>query len=186
MWNKTLLFYRINCKWRASTSTATHSSLFDSFRRTCTDHCNSWLSLFFTSSAFDPLRGNSRSWNFVCPGSYACATRGGVAMRSWPLLLPTFVLSSFLAQAALRAPPEVVLQCVAGHCYYQLSVFFLPFPSFAFDPLRGISRVWKFVPSWENCPYVGGGHLRGTDLEKVRDVPWILNYDLRTFHNNSH
>ena len=29
----------------------------------------------------------------------------------------------FLAQAALCAPPEVALQCVAGHCYYQLSVF---------------------------------------------------------------
>ena len=23
-----------------------------------------------------------------------------------------------LAQLALRAPPEVALQCVAGHCYY--------------------------------------------------------------------
>ena len=50
-----------------------------------------------------------------------------------------------LAQAALRAPPEVALQCVAGHCYYQLSVFFSLSPSFAFDPLRGISRGWKFV-----------------------------------------
>ena len=28
-----------------------------------------------------------------------------------------------LAQEALRAPPEVSLQCVAGHCYYQLSIF---------------------------------------------------------------
>ena len=53
-----------------------------------------------------------------------------------------------LAQAALRAPPEVVLQCVAGHCYYHRSVFlsfFLSFslfsPSFAFDPLRGNSHV---------------------------------------------
>ena len=26
-----------------------------------------------------------------------------------------------LAQAALHAPPEVALQCVAGHRYYQLS-----------------------------------------------------------------
>ena len=51
-----------------------------------------------------------------------------------------------LAQAALRAPHEVALQCVAGHCYYQLSLFFFFFsPSFAFDPLRGISRVRKFV-----------------------------------------
>ena len=31
--------------------------------------------------------------------------------------------SGALAQAAVRAPPEVALQCVAGHCYYQLLVF---------------------------------------------------------------
>ena len=30
----------------------------------------------------------------------------------------------FLVQAALCAPSVVALQCVAGHCYYQLSVFF--------------------------------------------------------------
>ena len=48
----------------------------------------------------------------------------------------------FLAQAALRAPPEVALQCVAGHRYYQLSLFLYLFfffspPSFAFEPLWG-------------------------------------------------
>ena len=32
---------------------------------------------------------------------------------------------TILAQAALHAPHEVALQCVADHCYYQLSVFFL-------------------------------------------------------------
>ena len=71
-----------------------------------------------------------------------------------------------LAQAALCAPPKVALQCVAGHCYYHRSVSLLPrwlaramrslaivitivrsslflffSPSFAFDPLRGNSRV---------------------------------------------
>ena len=45
-------------------------------------------------------------------------------MRSWPLLLPSFSLSFFLAQTAL--------QCVAGHCYCHRSVslsflFFFPF-----------------------------------------------------------
>ena len=30
---------------------------------------------------------------FFGPGGFACATRGGVAMRSWPLLLPSFSLS---------------------------------------------------------------------------------------------
>ena len=30
-------------------------------------------------------------------------------------------LYTILAQAALRAPSEVVLQCVAGHCYYRVS-----------------------------------------------------------------
>ena len=35
-------------------------------------------------------------------------------------------LYTILAQAALRAPSEVVLQCVAGHCYYQL-LFVLSF-----------------------------------------------------------
>ena len=64
----------------------------------------------------------------------------------YPLSL-LFFSFSFLAQAALRAPPEVALHCVAGHCYYILSVFFfsLSFPYFAFDPLPGISRGWKFV-----------------------------------------
>ena len=32
-----------------------------------------------------------------------------------------------LAQAALHAPPEMALQCVAGHCYYQLSISLLSF-----------------------------------------------------------
>ena len=45
--------------------------------------------------------------------------------------------------------PRWRLQCVAGHCYYQLSVFlslsFFSPPSFAFDPLQGNSRAWKFV-----------------------------------------
>ena len=54
-----------------------------------------------------------------------------------------------LAQAALRAPPKVMLQCVAGHCYNQLSVFFfflsLVSPSFASDPLRGNSRVRRYI-----------------------------------------
>ena len=47
-------------------------------------------------------------------------------MRSLAIVI-TIVQSSLfflLAQAALRAPPEVALQSVAGHCYYQLSVFF--------------------------------------------------------------
>ena len=40
----------------------------------------------------------------------------------------------FLAQVALRAPPEVALRCVAGHCYYLLSVF--PFLSVSFFLFR--------------------------------------------------
>ena len=36
-----------------------------------------------------------------------------------------------LAQAALRAPPEVALQCVTGHCYYQL-----------FTAIVYFSQVW--------------------------------------------
>ena len=42
-------------------------------------------------------------------------------------------LRDVLAQAALRA----------GHCYYHRSLFLSP--SFAFDPLWGNSRGWKFV-----------------------------------------
>ena len=49
------------------------------------------------------------------PGGFACATRGGVAMRSWPLFLSLFSLS------------------------LSLSLSFSPF--FAFDPLRRISHV---------------------------------------------
>ena len=41
-----------------------------------------------------------------------------------------------LAQAALRAPPEVALPCVAGHCFCHCSLFFFLFsPFFTFDPL---------------------------------------------------
>ena len=44
-----------------------------------------------------------------------------------------------LAQAALRAPPEVALECVAGHCYYQLSVslFLSSLSVFCFWPTSG-------------------------------------------------
>ena len=35
------------------------------------------------------------------------------------------VNTDFLAQVALHVPPDVALLCVAGHCYYQLSLFFL-------------------------------------------------------------
>ena len=34
---------------------------------------------------------------FFGAGGFACVTRGGVAMRSWPLLLPTFALSFFFS-----------------------------------------------------------------------------------------
>ena len=37
----------------------------------------------------------------IGPGGFACATRGGVAMRSWPLLLPTFSLSLFFLRLLL-------------------------------------------------------------------------------------
>ena len=46
------------------------------------------------------------------PGGFVCVTLGGVAMRSWPLLLSLFSLP-----------------------FFSLS------PSFAFDPLGGISRA---------------------------------------------
>ena len=44
----------------------------------------------------------------IGPGGFACATRGGIAMRSWPLLLPTFALSSSMSIAfdPLRETPE--------------------------------------------------------------------------------
>ena len=38
---------------------------------------------------------------------------------------------NILAQVALRAPPEVALQCVTGHCYYHRSVFLSFFSLFA-------------------------------------------------------
>ena len=52
-------------------------------------------------------------------------------------------LKVFLAQAALRAPHEVALQCVAGHCYYQLSLSL----SFFFS-------VFCFCPTSRNLPCV--------------------------------
>ena len=36
-------------------------------------------------------------------------------------------LYTILAQAALRAPSEVALQCVAGDCYYHRSIFLSSF-----------------------------------------------------------
>ena len=42
-----------------------------------------------------------------------------------------------MAQAALHAPPEVALHCVAGHCYYQLSVSLFFFSVFCFWPTSG-------------------------------------------------
>ena len=70
-----------------------------------------------------------------------CATRGGIAMHNWPLLLPTCDLSSFFwAQTALHAPPEVAF---AMRSWPLLLTTFslLSFPSFAFDPLQGFLRV---------------------------------------------
>ena len=57
------------------------------------------------------------------PGGFVCATRGDVAMPSWPLLLPTFALS--------------------------LSLFS---PSFAFDPLGETPVAENLFPPifWHN------------------------------------
>ena len=61
------------------------------------------------------------------------------------------VLERLVGPGGLRAPPEVALPCIGGHCYYQLSVFFfslsLVFTSFAFDPLRGNSGVFSSFDS---------------------------------------
>ena len=107
---------------------------------------------------------------------FAQAAEVAFAMRSWPLLLPSFSLSVFwprrlcmrhtrwrcnaeldivitivqsfslLAQAALRVPPEVALQCVAGHCYYHRSVSL----SFIFWSRRACVRHpwWRTKRSW--------------------------------------
>ena len=48
-----------------------------------------------------------------------------------------------LAQAVLLAPPEVALQCVAGHCY-QLSVFFLSFPQYFGINMQKKSHKFNF------------------------------------------
>ena len=78
-----------------------------------TGHCYYQLSLFSLSFG---------------PGGFVFATRGDVAMRSWQLLLfrsLSLSLFSVFGPGGLRAPPEVAVQCVAGHCYYRLSLFFL-------------------------------------------------------------
>ena len=71
----------------------------------------------------------------------------------WPLLLPLFSLSfSLLAQAALRAPPEVALQCVFS-------------PSSAFDPLRGIflrHPLKNILTMWDSL-------VRALDTKKLND-----------------
>ena len=47
-------------------------------------------------------------------------------------MLSKWLRNQILVQAALRAPPEVALQYVAGHCYYILSGFFSFFSVFCF------------------------------------------------------
>ena len=46
------------------------------------------------------------------------------------IVITDFCYLSLLAQTALRAPPEVALQCVAGHCFCHCSLFFFFFPLF--------------------------------------------------------
>ena len=56
-----------------------------------------------------------------------------------------------LAQAALRVPPEVVLQCVAGHCYsnFQSSFFLFFFSVFYFwHTLGKLPRVKYCFPQY--------------------------------------
>ena len=38
----------------------------------------------------------------IGPGGFACATAGGVAVHSWPLLLPAFGLSSLISLFLFR------------------------------------------------------------------------------------
>ena len=58
-----------------------------------------------------------------------------------------------LAQAALHAPPEVSLQCIAGHCYYQLSLFFFFGPGvFACATRGGVSmHSWSLLTQLFSC-----------------------------------
>ena len=93
------------------------------------------------------------SYDLLLPGfhPFLHLWRGASNKTCWPLYYKQQnchypdINIKLLAQAALRAPPEVALQCVAGHYYHILSFFssFFSsfFPSFAFDPLRGISHV---------------------------------------------
>ena len=75
-----------------------------------------------------------------CPALLGLAKhRPIVFIKNWYLL---FIV--FWPRWLCVRHPRWRLQCLAGHCYYHRSVFFFS-PSFAFDPLWGKSRVWKFV-----------------------------------------
>ena len=81
-----------------------------------------------------------------------CTKDSGNSARNLPQSKETCAtlgreVASFIMSAALHSPSQVALQCVAGHCYCQLSVSlsFSLSPSFDFDPLRGTSWGWKFV-----------------------------------------
>ena len=73
---------------------------------------------------------------FQCPQGFLSkhntpGTRGGPGGRDRTLAVKSRKTPeiSFLAQAALHAPPEVALQCIACHYYYQFfssSSFFRP------------------------------------------------------------
>ena len=51
-----------------------------------------------------------------------------------------------LTQAALRAPHEVALQCVAGHCYYHRSVFLSLFRLLLLTHFGETPEAKKFYP----------------------------------------
>ena len=98
-----------------------------------------------------------QTWDLaIGPGGFACATRGGIAMHRWPLLLPSFSLSFFLAQAACVRHACLLAPCVAWPLLsplFSLSLF-LSFPSFAFNPLRAKDLFppifWHGHGTWTN------------------------------------
>ena len=86
-----------------------HLTLFENIFKTREQSLDKYFILIILSSTTD-------NWHPFCYEKWLTISGPSLGVSC------LFAAWLLLAQAALRAPPKVVLQCVAGHCYYQLSL----------------------------------------------------------------
>ena len=82
--------------------------------------CVQTIEIFVGKTKYSMVKEASNVKISICNfGTNTPGTRGGPGGRDRTLAVKSRKTPeiSFLAQAALHAPPEVALQCIAGHCY---------------------------------------------------------------------